>query len=68
MDRLFAETDRYPSQPLAELLDTTEPDVDANEAFTDLTIRDAIKDMWLDAGVQRAVSRGHEFALHDNLH
>jgi guanine nucleotide-binding protein subunit alpha len=27
-----------------------------------------MKQLWSDAGVQKAVSRGHEFALHDNLH
>jgi guanine nucleotide-binding protein subunit alpha len=42
--------------------------VSSDEAFTDLKIRDAMQGMWSDAGVQKAVSRGHEFALHDNLH
>lgn len=55
------------TQPAAELLDHTEPDVGSAEAFSDLTIRDAMREMWLDAGVQKAVARGHEFALHDNL-
>ncbi|KAJ6166579.1 G protein alpha subunit helical insertion [Penicillium chermesinum] len=49
------------------LLDNTEPDVGSDEAFSDLRIRDAMREMWLDAGVQKAVARGHEFALHDNL-
>jgi guanine nucleotide-binding protein subunit alpha, other len=26
-----------------------------------------MKAMWLDSGVQLAVAKGHEFALHDNL-
>ena len=43
-------------------------DVDTDEAFSDIAIRDAMRDLWTDAGVQRAVARGHEFALHDNLH
>lgn len=55
-------------QPLAQLLDRTESDVGSDEAFSDLNIRDAMKNMWQDAGVQKAVARGHEFALHDNLH
>ncbi|PGG97374.1 hypothetical protein AJ80_09714 [Polytolypa hystricis UAMH7299] len=56
------------TKPLAELIQETEPDVDADEAFADLQVRDAMREMWLDSGVQKAVSRGHEFALHDNLH
>lgn len=27
----------------------------------------AFKGLWTDAGVQRAISKGNEFALHDNL-
>lgn len=57
----------FVSKPLAELLDKTEPDVGSDEAFSDLKVRDAMREMWLDAGVQKAVARGHEFALHDNL-
>ncbi|KAJ6079536.1 hypothetical protein N7467_009289 [Penicillium canescens] len=52
----------------AELLDHTDPDVGSDEAFSDLTIRDAMRAMWKDTGVQTAVARGHEFALHDNLY
>ncbi|KAJ5539947.1 hypothetical protein N7513_008279 [Penicillium frequentans] len=55
------------TQGLAELLDKTEPDVGSDEAFSDLKVRDAMRVMWLDGGVQKAVARGHEFALHDNL-
>lgn len=51
----------------AALLDKTEPDVGSDESFSDLKVRDAMRVMWLDAGVQKAVARGHEFALHDNL-
>ncbi|RMJ28279.1 hypothetical protein PHISP_00842 [Aspergillus sp. HF37] len=53
---------------LGELIDNTEPDVGSEEAFSDMKIHDAMRDMWNDAGVQKAVARGHEFALHDNLH
>jgi guanine nucleotide-binding protein subunit alpha len=52
---------------LADLLDKTDPDVGSDEAFSDLKVRDAMRGMWLDAGVQKAVARGHEFALHDNF-
>ncbi|KAJ5212067.1 uncharacterized protein N7498_003713 [Penicillium cinerascens] len=52
---------------LADLLDKTDPDVGSDEAFSDMKVRDAMREMWLDAGVQKAVARGHEFALHDNL-
>lgn len=64
----FVEDVRLTSrQPLAELLDRTEPDVGSGEAFSDLSVRDAMREMWSDSGVQKAVARGHEFALHDNL-
>ncbi|ODM22076.1 Guanine nucleotide-binding protein alpha-2 subunit [Aspergillus cristatus] len=56
------------TKPLAQLVNNTDPDVGSEEAFSDMTIRDAMKSMWNDAGVQKAVARGHEFALHDNLH
>ncbi|KAI9374294.1 guanine nucleotide binding protein, alpha subunit [Aspergillus egyptiacus] len=55
------------TRPLAEFIDNLEPDVGVEEAFSDLKVRDAMKDMWNDSGVQKAVSKGHEFALHDNL-
>ncbi|KAJ5728405.1 hypothetical protein N7493_004735 [Penicillium malachiteum] len=55
------------TRALGDLLDKTEPDVGSDDAFSDLKIRDAMRAMWLDAGVQKAVARGHEFALHDNL-
>jgi hypothetical protein len=51
----------------AEAVEAADPDVDADEAFADEDIRDAMKAMWSDPGVQLAVSKGHEFALHDNL-
>jgi len=41
--------------------------VGVEEAFSDLKVRDAMNEMWRDEGVQRAVYKGHEFALHDNL-
>jgi hypothetical protein len=51
----------------AEAVEATDPDVDADEAFSDENVKDAMKAMWLDSGVQQAVAKGHEFALHDNL-
>jgi guanine nucleotide-binding protein subunit alpha len=27
----------------------------------------AFKDMWKDPGIQKAIERGNEYALHDNL-
>lgn len=51
----------------AETVEAAEADVDAEEAFSDENVRDAMKAMWLDSGVQQAVAKGHEFALHDNL-
>ncbi|KAJ5601689.1 hypothetical protein N7510_011223 [Penicillium lagena] len=55
------------TKPLAELLENTDPDLGSDEAFSDLKVRDAMRDTWADGGVQKAVARGHEFALHDNL-
>jgi guanine nucleotide-binding protein subunit alpha, other len=46
----------------------TDADVDTDEAFSDTNVKDAMRDLWDDTGVQQAVARGHEFALHDNLH
>ncbi|PWY90180.1 guanine nucleotide binding protein, alpha subunit [Aspergillus heteromorphus CBS 117.55] len=54
--------------PLADFVDGLEPDVGSDEAFSDPKVRDALRVMWDDTGVQKAVARGHEFALHDNLH
>ncbi len=51
----------------AETVEATDADVDADEAFADENVKDAMKAMWLDDGVQQAVAKGHEFALHDNL-
>ncbi|KAF9893057.1 hypothetical protein FE257_012468 [Aspergillus nanangensis] len=56
------------TKPLADYIDNLEPDVGSEEAFSDLKVRDSMRDMWNDEGVQKAVARGHEFALHDNLH
>ncbi|KAF3490757.1 small G-protein GPA2 [Arthroderma uncinatum] len=59
---------RQTRAPLAHFVQNSEADVECDEAFTDIKVREAVKTMWEDAGVQKAVARGHEFALHDNLH
>lgn len=41
--------------------------MDLDDAFADVKLLEAMRGMWQDAGVQKAVGRGHEFALHDNL-
>jgi guanine nucleotide-binding protein subunit alpha, other len=52
----------------AELLEETEADLEADLAFTDLDVKEAMSGMWLDNGVQQAIAKGHEYALNDNLH
>lgn len=52
----------------AQLLEYLSPDVDAEDAFADDNVKQALRGLWNDAGVQQAVSRGHEFALNDNMH
>ncbi|KIW12166.1 hypothetical protein PV08_09441 [Exophiala spinifera] len=51
----------------AEFLESIDSDVDAHEAFRDKRVKEAMVTLWKDAGVQKAVAKGHEFALHDNL-
>ena len=51
----------------ADLLEETEADLEAELAFTDLDVKEAMSGMWLDKGVQQAVAKGHEYALNDNL-
>ena len=51
----------------AEVLEDAEADVDALHAFRDMKIKEAMLGLWRDGGVQRAVSKSHEFALNDNL-
>ncbi|EXJ92081.1 hypothetical protein A1O3_00631 [Capronia epimyces CBS 606.96] len=51
----------------AEFLESINADVDAHEAFRDQAVKEAMLTLWKDAGVQKAVAKGHEFALHDNL-
>lgn len=51
----------------ADVIEDAEADVDANQAFRDSRVKDAMMGMWKDNGVQQAVSKSHEFALNDNL-
>ena len=51
----------------ADLLETTDPDLDAEEAFKNENVREAMLGMWQDQGVHKAIAKGHEFALNDNL-
>lgn len=51
----------------ADLLEDPDADLDADLVFTDQDVKDAMSGMWLDAGVQKAVAKGHEYALNDNL-
>lgn len=51
----------------AQIIEDAEADVESDEAFTDMEVRKAMRGMWADSGVQQAVAKGHEFALHDNL-
>ena len=51
----------------ADVIEDAEADVDANQAFRDPRIKEAMLAMWNDTGVQQAVAKSHEFALNDNL-
>jgi guanine nucleotide-binding protein subunit alpha, other len=51
----------------ADVIEETEADVDANRAFRDARVKEAMMVMWRDAGIQKAVAKSHEFALNDNL-
>ncbi|KAL9049260.1 MAG: hypothetical protein Q9162_007314 [Coniocarpon cinnabarinum] len=45
---------------------TSEPEIDTSQPFP-REFEEAFRNLWLDSGVQRAISRGNEYALHDNL-
>ena len=51
----------------AETIQQTETEVDADEAFSDNFIKQSITILWNDGGVKQAISKGHEYALNDNL-
>jgi len=51
----------------ADLLQELSADVDAEAAFKDDEVKDALKMFWKDGGVRAAVAKGHEYALNDNM-
>lgn len=51
----------------AEMIEHVDTDVSSDHAFRDPKIKEAMTELWMDAGVQKAVTKGHEFALNDNL-
>lgn len=51
----------------AETVETARLEVDPDEAFSDESVKDAMKAMWLDLGVQQAIAKGSEFGLYDNF-
>jgi guanine nucleotide-binding protein subunit alpha len=50
-----------------QLLEKTPADLGPDEAFGDDNVKKAIVGMWLDTGVQKAITKGHKYALCDNL-
>lgn len=52
----------------ADLLEELNSDIDAEGAFRDDEVKEALEVFWNDGGVQKAVAKGHEFALNDNMH
>lgn len=51
----------------AAFLENLDTDIDAEDAFADDRVKNALRALWEDTGVQSAVSKGHEFALNDNM-
>lgn len=60
--------ERESARAYASLIEDLNPDTDGESAFRDLQTKEALHTLWADAGVQKAVSKGHEFALNDNMH
>lgn len=56
------------TEEYAALIEGVNADTDAESAFRDRQIREALKGLWLDGGIQKAVAKGHEYALNDNMH
>lgn len=50
-----------------QLLEETEANLDPGQAFSDDNVKEAMVGMWLDTGVQKAITKGLEDALFDNL-
>lgn len=53
------------TQRFAEIV-AADPEITLDEPMP-LNCLEAFKSLWLDAGVQTAIMKGHEYALHDNL-
>jgi len=51
----------------AELIEQTESDLDADYTFTNMDVKKAMLNLWDDSGVKKAIAKGHEYALNDNL-
>lgn len=62
------EFENVATQEYAAFLEEVNPDTDADGAFRDDYVREALHGLWNDAGTQKAVAKGHEFALNDNMH
>lgn len=56
------------TRPHADVLEELSSETDAEGAFKDSEVKEALKVFWKDGGVQKAVSKGHEYALNDNMH
>jgi len=56
------------TQAYAEQLEELSAESDAEGVFKDNKVKEALKVFWNDGGVQQAVSKGHEYALNDNMH
>lgn len=52
----------------AAVIEDLNPSVDARDAFADDGVKNALRALWKDPGVQEAISRGYDFALNDNMH
>ena len=52
-------------QRFAEVV-AADPDIGPDEAMP-IDCMNAFKSLWLDGGVQMAIKKGNEYALHDNL-
>ena len=45
---------------------TSEPEIETNQSYPSECL-EAFESLWDDHGVQGAIQRGNEYALHDNL-
>ncbi|KAK5085589.1 hypothetical protein LTR05_004876 [Lithohypha guttulata] len=52
----------------AAVIEEVNPDANAEIVFRNSNVREALYRLWTDAGVQKAVAKGHEYAPNDNMH